>query len=231
VDIAGDFMFDAPQKLVWESIQDPAVLGSVMPGGEDFTQVGDNEYTGALKVKVGVVQGRFNAQIKLSDIVAPNSYQIAVDGKGAPGFVKATGGIKLEPRGEAQTYMEYAGSAQIGGRIASVGQRLLDTTARSIIRQSLEGLNEYLKVKATQQAQPQPAISEAAGAGNILPPMPSVSLPAPSPVPEYKPPSQIQVGLNVARDVLNAYIPPPAQPLVLLGIVAVVIGIILLLSR
>jgi uncharacterized protein len=226
VEIAGDFTFDAPQKLVWEAIQDPAVLGSVMPGGEGFTQIADNEYTGALKVKVGVVQGLFNAQIKLTDIVPPNSYQIVVDSKGAPGFVKATGGIKLEPRGDAQTFMEYTGAAQIGGRIASVGQRLLDTTARSIIRQSLEGLNEYLKVKAAQQAVAQPVISTVASADAI-----SAPSPAAAPVPQYKPPSQTQVGLNVARDVLNAYIPPSAQPAVFLGIIVAIVVIILLLTR
>ena len=231
MDIAGDFTFDAPQKLVWEAIQDPVVLGSVMPGGEGFTQIADNEYTGALKVKVGVVQGLFDAQIKLSDIVAPNSYQIAVDSKGAPGFVKATGGIKLEPRGDSQTFLEYTGAAQIGGRIASVGQRLLDTTARSVIRQSLEGLNEYLKVKAAQQTQMQPEpVMSAAASVDTIPPT-SVPSSPPPPVPEYKPPSQTRVGLNVARDVLNAYIPPSAQPYVLLGIVAVIIVIILLLSR
>jgi carbon monoxide dehydrogenase subunit G len=228
VDIAGDFTFDAPQNLVWEAIQDPAVLGSVMPGGEGFTQIANNEYNGALKVKVGVVQGLFTAHIKLSDIVAPNSYQIEVDSKGAPGFVKATGGINLEPRGDAQTFMEYTGSAQIGGRIASVGQRLLDTTARSIIRQSLEGLNEYLKVKAAQQAQAQPVVAVAASV-SAPSPMPAAALS--SPPPEYKPPSQTQVGLNVARDVLNSYIPPSAQPIVLIGIVAVIVVIILLLSR
>lgn len=229
MDIAGDFTFDAPQNLVWEALQDPAVLSSVMPGGEEFAQIGENEYTGALKVKVGVVQGVFNAQIKLSDIVAPESYRIAVDGSGAPGFVKATGGIQLEALGADQTFMAYTGSAQIGGRIASVGQRLLDTTARSIIRQSLEGLNEYLRVKAAQQVSaPPPAVSETAAASAA--PSPADAAPAPV-VPEYKPPSQMQVGLNVARDVLNAYIPPSAQPVVLVGIVVVIVVIILLLSR
>jgi carbon monoxide dehydrogenase subunit G len=229
VEIAGEFTFDAPQNLVWEALQDPAVLSSVMPGGEEFAQIGENEYTGALKVKVGVVQGVFNAQIKLSEIVAPKSYQIAVDGSGAPGFVKATGGIQLEARGADQTFMAYTGSAQIGGRIASVGQRLLDTTARSIIRQSLEGLNEYLKVKAAQQVSaPPPAASETASTSAA----PSQASAAPAPVvPGYKPPSQMQVGLNVARDVLNAYISPSAQPVVLLGIVAIIVVIILLLSR
>ena len=88
-------------------------------------------------MKVGPVQGRFQGQITLSDIITPQSYQIVVDGKGAPGFVKATGKMRLEARGN-QTFMEYSGQAQVGGRIASVGQRLMDSAARSIIRQSFK---------------------------------------------------------------------------------------------
>src|SRR5690349_14482586 len=134
MEVAGDYTFDAPQELVWKSLLDPNVLGSVMPGGKGFEQTGEDEFSGILEVKVGPVQGTFQGKIKLSDIKAPESYQIEVDGKGSTGFVKATGKMRLEPRGQ-QTFMEYSGQAQVGGRIASVGQRLIDSAARSIIRQ------------------------------------------------------------------------------------------------
>src|SRR5690242_13259622 len=120
MEISGDYVFDAPQPLVWEALQDPNVLGSVMPGGKGFEQTGENQYSGMLEVKVGPVQGLFQGKITLSDIVAPESYQIVVDGKGAPGFVKATGNMRLEAR-DKQTFMAYSGQAQVGGRIASVG--------------------------------------------------------------------------------------------------------------
>ena len=146
MEVAGNYTFDAPRELTWIALQDPKVLGSVMPGGGGFEQVAENQFAGALQIKVGPVQGTFQAQIKLSDVQPPESYRIEVDGKGAPGFVKASGGLRLEAR-DGQTYMDYTGQAQIGGRVATVGQRLLDTSARSIIRQSLDGLNEYLKVQ------------------------------------------------------------------------------------
>jgi carbon monoxide dehydrogenase subunit G len=207
--VAGEYLFDAPQALVWEALQDPDVLASIMPGGEAFAEVGENEYTGNLKVKVGPVQGKFQGKIKLSDIVAPESYHIEVDGKGAPGFVRATGSLKLTAAGE-QTHMDYEGDARIGGRIASVGQRLIDTSAKSIIRQSLEGLNEYLKAQGT---------AESAG---------EAAATAPAEMPAYTPPSQTEVAMNVARDVAGDLIPAQYRPVVI-GVVAVVIIILLYL--
>lgn len=70
MDVSGEYTFDAPQKLVWEALQDPDVLASVMPGGEGFEEVGENEYQGNLKIKVGPVQGKFTGNIKLLDLVA-----------------------------------------------------------------------------------------------------------------------------------------------------------------
>lgn len=93
MELSGEYTFDAPQPLVWQALQDPQVLGSVMPGGEGFAQVGENEFAGALKIKVGPVNGDFKGQIKLSNVLPPESYTIDVDGKGAPGFVKATGNL------------------------------------------------------------------------------------------------------------------------------------------
>jgi carbon monoxide dehydrogenase subunit G len=239
VDISGNYLFDAPQDRVWAALLDPNVLGSIMPGGKGFEQTGENQYKGVLEVKVGPVQGTFQGNINLSDIVAPEHYKIEVDGKGAPGFVKANGSLRLETRG-SQTYMEYSGSAQIGGRIASVGQRLMDSAARSIIRQSLEALNEYLQVQvAQQQAVPAgvaigawPASSGVASpaAPPSVSPSPPVQPPA-TPISAYKPPSQMSLGFNVAKDVFNDFVPAKYQPLVFAAIIIVILLIIWLIVR
>src|SRR5689334_25090811 len=71
MDVSGEYTFDAPQSLVWESLLDPNVLGSIMPGGKGFEKTGDNDYAGVLEVKVGPVQGTFQGQITLTDIKAP----------------------------------------------------------------------------------------------------------------------------------------------------------------
>ena len=216
--IAGEYTFDAPQEMVWEAVQDPDVLGSILPGGEGIEEVGENEYSGNLKIKVGPVNGTFKGNIKLSDIVAPESYNIAVDGKGAPGFVKATGSLKLTGQGD-QTQIDYEGNAQVGGRIASVGQRLLDASAKSIVRQSLEALNEYLKV---QMAAQQVADSAEEGMDQELAET-AVS------TPEYKPPSQTQLAANVARDVANDLIPERYRIPVAIGVVAAILLILYLI--
>ncbi len=152
MNLAGDYLFEGPQDIVWEAIQDPNVLGSIMPGGEGVEEVGENEYAAKLKIKVGPVQGKFKGNIKLANIDAPHSYDIEVDGKGAPGFVKASGSLNLIGEGE-QTLMTYTGQARVGGKIASVGQRLLDASTKAIINQSLEALNEYIKVQVQRRAQ------------------------------------------------------------------------------
>ena len=212
--IDGEYTFDAPQELVWQALRDPDVLGSVLPGGEGIAEIGENEYEGDLKIKIGPVQGKFKGNIKLLDVVAPESYRMEVDGKGAPGFVKATGSLKLTGQGE-QTHMVYDGDAQVGGRIASVGQRLMDTSAKAIIRQTLEALNEYLKVQAAARAAnaPEEEVAEVV---------------AKAPVPEYVPPSQAQLAANVAKDVASELI--PAKYRLLLIVAAIIIVILILLA-
>jgi carbon monoxide dehydrogenase subunit G len=198
-------------------LRDPDVLASIMPGGEDFAEVGENEYAGALNVKVGPVQGKFKGNIKLTDIVEPDSYTITVDGKGAPGFVKATGHIKLSDLGE-QTHMLYEGTAQVGGRIASVGQRLMDTSAKSIIRQSLEALNEYLKAQVAVQ-------EKALAAPTIEAEMAETAAKSV----EFNRPSQTDVALGVAKDVADEFIPAQYRPaLIAVGVVVLLIVLYLI---
>jgi carbon monoxide dehydrogenase subunit G len=273
--VAGEYTFDAPQELVWKALRDPDVLASIMPGGEGFEEVGENEYSGNLNVKVGPVQGKFQGNIQLSDIVEPESYTMAVDGKGPQGFVKASGRLHLTPQGNL-THMDYEGDAQVGGRIASVGQRLLDSSAKSIIRQSLEALNQYLKYQVAtgaagataaaaetaateatdvEQAEAErvyteealtsgEALAEASGTAEAVPegipvgvtPMAPATSPAtppqaskPSlPVPEFKPPSQTELAVNVAKDVAADLIPPRYRP-ILIGVIILLILLILYL--
>ncbi|HSM57868.1 MAG TPA: carbon monoxide dehydrogenase subunit G [Candidatus Sulfomarinibacteraceae bacterium] len=224
MELKGEYLFDAPQERVWEALQDPDVLSSVMPGAQGFEQTGENQYAGKLNIRVGPVQGRFNGEIELYDIEPPDSYRINVEGKGAVGFVKASGGMNLTDQGQ-QTHMAYEGEAQIGGRIATVGQRLLDASARSIVRQSLDGLNEYLRATAPapQSADDGVVGVEEAGAD------PQATGEAAPTVTEYKAPSQTTVALNVARDVAGEMIPSRYAPAILVVVVLILVGVYLIL--
>lgn len=239
--VGGEYTFDAPQPLVWNALQDPNILGSVLPGGQGFQAVSENEYTGILSVKVGPVNGTFNGKITLSDVNPPTSYNISVEGNGAQGHVQGSGGLTLTPQGE-QTHMVYKGEAQVGGRIASVGQRLIDASAKSIVRQALEGLNAYLKVEVQKQALAAAAVDTAVTTDSSTPsvtandtpgdvlrvdaPTPTVTITPPPPTPVYTPPSQTEVALNVAKDVASDLIPAPMRPLLIVGGVALVVLIL-----
>lgn len=145
--IEGQHTFEAPRELVWKTVLDPEVLAAVLPGCEDFKEVGDNEFTGTLKIKVGPVQGKFKGTVALKDLVEPESYNMRIQGKGAPGFVDGKGQLRLEDNG-GSTVLHYEVDAKVGGRIASVGQRLLDSSSKVITRQALEGLDQQVTAKA-----------------------------------------------------------------------------------
>jgi len=198
--VAGDYVFDGPQNLVWDTLLDPEVLARVLPGCEKLELVGENEYEGALEIKVGPVQGQFMGRVKLEDIQAPGSYTMQVDGRGQPGFVKATGHLTLAPEGE-QTRVTYSGDARVGGRLASVGQRLMESSAKAIINQSLDGLNANVQARAGGAAEGE---AEAAGAPSARP-------------------SQTGFAANVAREVAKDMIPAPVR----FGVVVVLVVAVL----
>jgi carbon monoxide dehydrogenase subunit G len=178
---------------------DPEVLANVMPGCEELKEVGENQYVGLLKIKVGPVQGKFNGEVTLTDIVVPDSYNMLVDGKGPVGFVKGEGGLRLEEQ-NGTTIMHYSGDAQVGGRIASVGQRLLDTSAKAIIRQSLDGLNQQVEARMAGMGTEAVAAETAVVSSSETP----IST---TPPPPLAPPSQTQFAMGVAKNFFDELVP------------------------
>jgi len=144
--IKGEYTFKAPRTAVWDALMDPEVLAQALPGGEKLEKVGENDYKAAMKIKVGPVQGRFDGGIELSNIEELEGYHMAVTGQGVPGFVKGGGDLVLSDSDEG-THMAYTGDVQVGGKIAGVGQRLIDTTARSLIRQGLQALDLQIQAR------------------------------------------------------------------------------------
>jgi uncharacterized protein len=156
VRIAGNYTFDATREEVWSAINDPEVLARTIPGCQRLDQVGENEYESTLKVGLQAVRGTYNGKVKIDNVVAPESYSIHVDGKGSNGFLKGTGGLKLREEG-AQTILDYGGEAQVGGTIASVGQRLLDGAAKTLINQSLKALAAQIEARRTVASEAAPS--------------------------------------------------------------------------
>lgn len=202
--LEGNYTFAAPRDEVWKALLDPEVLTKALPGCEAMEQVGDNEYKATLNVKVGPVQGRFSGTVSLSDLNPPAGFYMKVSGQGAPGFVDGEGDVTLEEQ-DGSTILHYAGETQIGGRIASVGQRLLDSTAKSLTRQGLESVNAQI------QARQQSAIAD-------------------EPAPEPVTPTQTQFAAGVAKDVARDLIPPERRP-TLIGVLIILAIVVFLLIR
>ena len=216
--LAGDYLFDASVQEVWNALFDPAVLAAVMPGCEKLELV-DGRYRGELNVKVGPVQGKFSGTVDLKDTDEPRSYTMIIDGRGAPGFVKANASVALEPEG-AGTRIRYDADAQVGGKVASVGQRLLEASARAIVNQSLEGLHENIKIRAAAHAAPSQPWQPAAG--TAPPGEAAADAPGDPPVVALKQVDQSALAANVAKEVVRSLIPLP----VLIGTVIAIAGLI-----
>ena len=147
--IEGSYEFESERELVWDVLMDIDVLGSIIPGSKGLQEIGENKYESKLAVKVGPVNGKFEANFELADMNAPQSYRIIVAGKGPAGHVSGEGVIRLE-RDNSATVMHYAGDAKIGGKIAAVGQRLLDVAAKQIAKQALRKLSKQVEARLAQ---------------------------------------------------------------------------------
>jgi len=123
----------APPATVWEALNDPAVLKACLPGCESFEREGDNAYAIVMSARVGPVSARFNGKMSMSDVAAPNSYTLRFDGQGgAAGFARGEANVTLAPEGEQHTSLTYRAKAQVGGKLAQIGSRLVDGAAAKL---------------------------------------------------------------------------------------------------
>jgi uncharacterized protein len=121
-----------PQQTAWEALNDTALLKHCIPGCESIEPDGDNAYQLVMTAAVGPVKARFKGRMALTDIQAPDSYTIQFDGQGgAAGFGKGNARVRLEPDGD-DTVLSYTVQAQVGGKIAQIGSRLVDGAARKM---------------------------------------------------------------------------------------------------
>jgi carbon monoxide dehydrogenase subunit G len=141
--IEGEYIFDGPREAVWEIVRDPDVLATALPGTQSLEKISENEYQGEMQVRIGPVGGLFSGRVVISNEIPPESLTMTVEGKGKPGFVKGTGNVQLLPQ-EDQTLMNYQGDMEVGGRLASVGQRMMDSVSKSLLKQGMDSLNQAL---------------------------------------------------------------------------------------
>jgi hypothetical protein len=120
----------APPSAVWAALNDPAILKECLPGCESLERAGDNAFQAVMATRVGPVSARFTGRVTMSDIDPPNAYTLHFEGQGgAAGFARGEARITLAPEGSRQTSLHYAAKAQVGGKLAQIGSRLVDGAA------------------------------------------------------------------------------------------------------
>jgi carbon monoxide dehydrogenase subunit G len=149
--LEGEYTFDGARDDVWKILRDPDMLVLALPGTKRLKQVGENEYEGELQVRIGPIAGSFGGKLTVSNEHPPESVTLTVEGMGKIGFVKGFGDVELIDQGEAKTLVKYSGELQIGGKVASVGQRMFDTVSKGMMKQGFDKLNEILLERSTDR--------------------------------------------------------------------------------
>lgn len=151
--VDGNVSMSGPQQAVYDTLSDPDALRQCLPGCEKFDEVSPGRYETVLKAGVAGVKGTFTGTVTLSDANAPESYTLTVEGSFSGGFVKGVGRISLAPDGDDKTKVSYTGDGQVGGPLASVGQRLMVPAAKMVVNQFFRCMDGQLKSRQEAGAQ------------------------------------------------------------------------------
>lgn len=169
MEMTGERRIPAPQEKVWDALNDPEALRAAIPGCESLEKISDNEMKATAAVKIGPIAARFNGKVQLTDIDPPNAYTISGEGQGGvAGFAKGSAKVRLEPEG-ADTLLRYEVNAQVGGKIAQLGARLIDATAKSMADQFFNRFAAALSPPAPVEPSPPLGTAEAAVEPPIIP--------------------------------------------------------------
>src|SRR5690348_14546043 len=168
MEMTGERRIPAPRQVVWEALNNPDVLKASIPGCQSLEKLADDEMKATAAVKVGPISARFTGTVHLSEIDPPNGYRIAGEGQGGvAGFAKGGANVGLTDEGD-DTLLNYAVSAQVGGKLAQLGGRLIDATAKQMADQFFDRFSKAVEARSpaaegpVEAAAAQPVAAEAA---------------------------------------------------------------------
>jgi carbon monoxide dehydrogenase subunit G len=167
MELSGEQRIEASRQAVWQALNDPAVLKSCIPGCESIERAGDRAFKATVLAKIGPMKERFNGQVELSNIRPLESYTISGEGKGgATGMAKGKADVVLVEDG-ATTILKYTVSADVGGRLAQIGSRLLQSTANKYAADFFSRFNDVVMGKAPlgERTAPVPSRADLASDG------------------------------------------------------------------
>ena len=134
MELSGEHRFSAPREQVWALLLDPQILQQCLPGAEDLVEVGPEEYEARMKIGVAAIRGSYQGRVKIQDKDEPNSYRMAVEGKGPAGQISGDAQMTLTEDGDG-TIVHWAGKANVRGTLARVGGRVMQPAAKMIVGQ------------------------------------------------------------------------------------------------
>jgi hypothetical protein len=142
MEMSGEQLIPASQQQTWDALNDPGMLKQCVPGCESIEPLGENQYQVLMVARVGPVSAKFKGKLALSDIQPPESYSIAFEGQGgAAGFAKGGARVRLSAEGES-TRLSYEAKANVGGKLAQIGSRLVDAAAKKVADDFFRNFNE-----------------------------------------------------------------------------------------
>ena len=164
MEMTGERRIPAPRQQVWDALNDPEVLRASIPGCESVEREGEDRFKARVAVKIGPMSAKFAGKVKLENIDAPAGYTISGEGSGgAMGFAKGGADVKLAETGPAETLLNYNVKAQVGGKIAQLGARLVDSTAKQMADQFFDRFSAHFPPPQSEAA-PQPEAASPVGA-------------------------------------------------------------------
>ena len=153
MEMQGEARIPAPKQVVWEALNDPAALQASIKGCEELVVEGENQYAAKVRAKVGPVSARFAGKVELVDIDPPNGYRIQGEGSGgAAGFAKGGATVSLEEDGADATILKYDVNANVGGKLAQIGARLVDGAAKKMADDFFKAFSEIAAERASAGA-------------------------------------------------------------------------------
>jgi carbon monoxide dehydrogenase subunit G len=144
LEMRGEYVLPVPQAELWQLLNDPAVLAKIIPGCNSVRAIGSDCYEIGLKLQVGSVSGEYIGSVAIFDKQEPSHYVLAVEGQGSIGFMKGSAAFDLVPQGKGESLLRYTGSAEVGGVVAGVGQRVLSGVAKFLAGRFFKALEKHI---------------------------------------------------------------------------------------
>ncbi|MBC8339803.1 MAG: carbon monoxide dehydrogenase subunit G [Rhodospirillales bacterium] len=155
MELKEEFRIPAPREAVFAALNDPEVLAAAIPGCESLEQISENAFKATVVSKIGPIKARFQGEVTLSDIAAPESYTISGEGKAGPaGFAKGSAKVHLTEDG-GETVLSYEVSADVGGKIAQLGGRLIESTSKNLAGKFFKEFEAIVVARTSGEAPPE----------------------------------------------------------------------------